>query len=571
MNFNKVRLSNKLIIGFSLMIILIIGVSSLSIIKLNQINQTVNELVNKDNKKLILAYDMRGSVNKIAISVRNICISNDINYMEEQKKIIEENKDLYNEKEKQLEGLLYTEKDKETYKDIQSNELVAFAQFNSAVNHGMKIGVTNAELQIIIEGLNKPQEDLLSSIQSLIDFQTQLSQSKADLSKQIVSGSSKLVIMFLTVSILIGILFAYLIRKSILTQIKEVMNGASKLAEGDLNFKMNVVSKDEIGQTITALNSAIEKLNESMLAVKNEGNRIRESSELVNTMFEEVSAEIQQISASTEEISAGMEESAAAVEEVTSMVSSVKEEANITAGKAQEGLKMALNIQEKAGAMSNDSIQSRNNAEKMYKETKKSLEKALKEVTVVNQISEMALSIDGISKQTNLLALNAAIEAARAGEQGKGFAVVAEEVRKLAEESSSAVAQIQNKVGVVLNAVEKLSHSSKDILVFIEKDVLRDYDKLISVINEYKNDGDAIKDIVERFAETSKNISDSVEQITKNIEEVSVSVSEVAKTTGDIASSASEVNNKNDSILTEADNNAESAAKLEKFISEFNL
>ncbi|WP_243156247.1 MCP four helix bundle domain-containing protein [Clostridium sp. C2-6-12] len=86
MNFSKIKLSNKLIIGFSLMIILIMGASSLAIFKLNQINGTVNQLVDLENEKVLTAYKMRGSINKIAISIRNISISNDMKYMEEQKK-----------------------------------------------------------------------------------------------------------------------------------------------------------------------------------------------------------------------------------------------------------------------------------------------------------------------------------------------------------------------------------------------------------------------------------------------------------------------------------------------------
>lgn len=86
MRFSKIKLSNKLIIAFSLMIILIMGVSSLAILRLSQINGTINQLIDVENEKVSAAYNMRGSLNKIAISIRNISISNDMNYMNEQKK-----------------------------------------------------------------------------------------------------------------------------------------------------------------------------------------------------------------------------------------------------------------------------------------------------------------------------------------------------------------------------------------------------------------------------------------------------------------------------------------------------
>jgi Methyl-accepting chemotaxis protein len=571
MNFNKIKLSNKLIIGFSLMILLIISACSISIFRLNQISQNINQLVNVDNEKLNLAYSMRGNINKIAISLRNIAISNDLNYIDQQKKIIDENKALYYENAKKIDELVYTEEGKNNFKKVKDSGEIGMSAFDDAVKKGARVDVTDEELQSILNGLEKPQNDLLTNIQNFVDGQVQYNHTQGEITQQTTATATKLMITILILSIIFAIICTYLIRKSIVNQVKEVMNGAAKLAEGNFNLQMNAVSNDEIGKTINALSSAVGKLNDSMVLIRDEADGILNGSERTKEMFSVMRSQIEQISASTEEISAGMEESSAAVEEVTSMTSTVKEEVNITAGNAEEGLNVALNIQKKAIDINKDSVKAKENAEKIYEDTKTKLEKALSEVEVVNEILDMVTSINAISEQTNLLALNAAIEAARAGEQGKGFAVVADEIRNLAEQSSSTVAEIQNKVYLVLNAVGKLSNSSEEVLSFIEKDVLKDYAKLITVSNEYEKDGNTVKEIIEKFAEVARSVSDSVDQITKSMEDVAATVSDVARTSGDIAASVMEVNSKNESLSIVAKESAESAIKLECLIQEFKL
>lgn len=571
MKLNKIKLSTKLITSFSIMIVFIAGVCALSIIRFIQITSTTEEIVNLENKKSSLLYGLNSDISDIAISIRNIAIYNDVNNIMDQKKAVENKMYNYIKIEKELGMLLYTEKGKAEFKKLQSNREVAFDAFIDAIENGSKVNVTNEELQTIVSKLGKPQNDLLTNINNLEKMQEDTAKQKALSAQNMARNTTTDIVIILLAEIVLGIVLTYLIIRSITNQVKEVKDGALKISEGNLNFKMNAAADDQIGQTVISLNSAIGKLNESMLLIKDESNKIVKSSELTNDMFSEVSGKVEQISAATEEISAGMEQSSASIQEITAMALTVKDEINNTSIEANQGLDIALNIQKKASSINNDSVKSKEDAEKIYRESKINLEKSLEDSKVVNEISKMAEAISGIAEQTNLLALNAAIEAARAGEHGKGFAVVAEEVRKLAEQSSMAVAEIQNKVNIVLTTVGKLSNSSQNILKFIEQNVLKDYEKLIIVSNQYKNDGDNVKDIIEKFAGVSKNISESMNQIANSIEEVSISVTEAAKTSENIASSAMEVSNKNSNIVKQSNDNLESAQILEDLITYFKL
>ncbi|MFD3158161.1 methyl-accepting chemotaxis protein [Haloimpatiens sp. FM7330] len=372
-------------------------------------------------------------------------------------------------------------------------------------------------------------------------------------------------IVFIILGLLVGIAISRSIKKALLKMRKH----AEELAKCNLLYKTSIERKDEFGQTGEALNKATDILNKVMNNVKEKSFSTLESTEKSGEKFKKLNDEINNIAAATEEISANMQESSAGVEEVTAMASAVKEDVNNTANRAKEGLNLALNIQERAELINEDTNNSINHVKNIYNESKEKLESAIQDAKVVENISQMANTILDIAEQTNLLALNAAIEAARAGEHGKGFAVVAEEVRKLAEQSSQTVGEIQNNIKLVLDSVGKLSNASENVLKVLEEDVLEDYNKLIGVSEQYNKDGKTIKGIVENFTDTSENISISVDQIVKSMEEVSTAVQEVASTSGQIAQDSAEVNNTSESLIIESNNNAENAKNLSDIVEKF--
>lgn len=116
----------------------------------------------------------------------------------------------------------------------------------------------------------------------------------------------------------------------------------------------------------------------------------------------------------------------------------------------------------------------------------------------VSSISDFASTIQEIANQTNLLALNASIEAARAGEQGRGFAVVAQEVRKLADQSKSALLEIDGKVQEVTANVDDLD---------------REFALKTSAVDEVIAASNRTKDVFARILETEQHLRGSMSRI----------------------------------------------------------
>jgi methyl-accepting chemotaxis protein len=217
-------------------------------------------------------------------------------------------------------------------------------------------------------------------------------------------------------AVLLGLGIARLITRPIRLGVR----AAEGLAAGDLNQRIDIDQKDEIGVLAQALRHMIAKLGEVVGQVQSGA--------------ENVASGAEELSATTESLSQGATEQAASVEEISSSMEA-----------------MAANIRQNT----DNARQTAQIALKTAQDARDGGEAVAATVAAMKQIAEKIGIIEEIARQTNLLALNAAIEAARAGEHGKGFAVVAAEVRKLAERSGNAAGEISELSGTSVAIAEQ--------------------------------------------------------------------------------------------------------------------
>jgi len=418
-------------------------------------------------------------------------------------------------------------------------------------------------VSISTEGL-KCGKAARASLQELVDKQINGSTEMYEDNRQADQTTKTAIIVLMIAALVLSSILGLFLSRTISGAISQMVEHAKQLAEGDFSNNVSpeyLERKDEIGMLSHAFNSLISKIRSMLTEIKDSSQEVSSSSVLMAQSGENMAALAQEVSASTQQMAASMEELSASSEEISASGHEIGNMLSRLLTEAQQGNETAMEIDNRAKQVVADAERAKQNTIAISNDIQVRLKRAIEEARVVEEIQQLAQNIASIADQTNLLALNAAIEAARAGEHGRGFAVVAEEVRKLAENASSAVTNIQTLTHQVGISIDNLIKGSEELLRFVGKDVIEDYEFMGKIGQQYRKDSDAFYDVtkssrlqMEEVLHLISEINSALNAVASTVQESAISIQEIARGTETSAHNAEEVNNTSRNMSSLADN-----------------
>ncbi|MGE4299885.1 MAG: methyl-accepting chemotaxis protein [Desulfovibrionaceae bacterium] len=359
------------------------------------------------------------------------------------------------------------------------------------------LGVYSTKFDAYWELMKKQGKAEENMIENARNAQTACAEARADQKKKMLDEMATAEVSLAVgagVSLLLGILAALFLTRSITKPVNMGVGFAEGMSDGDFTRELDINQRDEVGNLAAALNTMVGKLREVVSDVQAASENVASGSE--------------ELSASSEALSQGATEQAASVEEISSSME-----------------EMAANIRQNA----ENAMTTQNIALQAAKDARESGDAVTKAVVAMRNIAEKISIIEEIARQTNLLALNAAIEAARAGEHGKGFAVVAAEVRKLAERSGAAAAEISDLSSSTVDISGRAGEMLKKLVPDIEKNAQL-VQEIAAASNEQNAGVDQINRAIQQLDQVVQQNASASEEMASTAEELSSQAGQLQQT-----------------------------------------
>nr|WP_315231241.1 methyl-accepting chemotaxis protein [uncultured Albidiferax sp.] len=421
---HNLKIGHRLAAGFAIVIGLLIAMAAVGISRINAVDANTETILHDRYHKVALAQKIENEVNRQSRALRTALIASEPAVVQGELAKVDDSAAVLGKAVEELQAIVHSDKGKAALASMLAAR-IEFKKHEHELVELVKAGKIDEGRVYLVKEMLPPQTAYLAAIEGFVESQTDSMEEFGAQAAAMAHSANVLMLVLTAAATLLAVGLAYGLTRSITQPIGRAVQVAQTVASGDLTSHIDVTSRDETGQLLTALKA----MQASLFQVVG---TVRIGSETVSHASAEIAGGNQDLSSRTEQQASALEQAAASMEELSSTVA-------MNADNARHANQLALNasrVATRGGEVVNQVV-----------ETMRGINDSS------NKISDIISVIDGIAFQTNILALNAAVEAARAGEQGRGFAVVASEVRSLASRSAQAAKEIKALIGASVERV----------------------------------------------------------------------------------------------------------------------
>lgn len=534
---NHWKVGTRITAGFGIVVAIAIALGVFAYSKVGTINQSAIEVTDNRLPSVYLIGQVESNVQAALSLLLQHAQSTDPQEMASVEAQIQELRSRNSSELAEYEKLITTDSGRALYETFKSNRAAFWEQFDATLKVSrLGTAASNKQAHDMIEQQVKPvHKKYDETALAMVNFNKNAADTSSKNVKEAASSARTGILVGLAAALLLSVVISLFVIRSITQPLATAAGLVEHVSQGDLSHTVDVTSRDELGLMLEALNRMVGGLKDlADVAVKiSEGDLtveakalsdkdvlgqalIRMLKSLRNTVTEVASAAAnvasgsEQMSSTAEEISQGSTEQAAAAEESTSAMEEMASSIQQNADNARQTEKIASKAAEDAKAGGGAVTQT---------------------VKAMKEVAEKISIIEEIARKTDLLALNAAVEAARAGEHGKGFAVVASEVRKLAERSQTAAAEISSLTVDGVRTAEGAGQLLEKLVPDIQKTAELVHE--IAAASAEQNTGagqvnkaiQQLDQVIQQNAAASEQMASSAEELSSQAELLQSSVS----------------------------------------------